>query len=257
MYFHYISSNSTTDAWIEAIRYLFGNGSQTFNLVIQIKDPVSISEEIKDNYEKICKDNNMLNIKQVSYTIFPDVLYKRYCRKKEDVLYEKYIDRFQLYKGKGTWGTYFHRMIYKSCIDARTGDVIVYNQLKEVISMLRRRRRVYKSRYLISIFNPIEDLRRTIGGPCLNFIALQLEKVENDEGIINLIAFYRNHNFLERAFGNYVGLGNLLAFICNETGYRIGYLTCISSHAYIGIDKRITNRKAITDLKEMISRLNN
>jgi len=50
---------------------------------------------------------------------------------------------------------------------------------------------------------------------------------------ISLLAVYRNHDIVERAYGNYLGLGQLLAFLCTETGSSAGQLTCLSSHAYI------------------------
>lgn len=255
IYFNYISGENITDAWIEAVKYLFENNRETFNLVVQIEKPLCLRENIKDRYEKICNDYGLLNIRQVSYTIFPDTLYKRVAKENEDILYKKYFRWFHWFKRKGDWGTYFHRMISKPCFDSKTNKAIFINQLKEIISMLKTREIVYKTPYFISISDPIKDLKRTMGGPCLNYIALQLVRNKDGENTINLVAFYRNHNFLERAFGNYVGLGQLLNFLCNESDYKLGYLTCISSHAYISLDKRRVSGDAIKALKELVGRL--
>ena len=255
MYFNYISGENITDAWVEAIKYLFENSRETFNLMVQIENPLCLRDDIKDEYEKICNDYNLLNIRQVSYTIFPDTLYKRIARENADILYKKYFKWFHRFKRKGDWGTYFHRMISKPCFNSKNNKMIDLNQLKEIISLLKIRERVYKTPYFISISDPIKDLKRTMGGPCLNYIALQLDKNKDGENTINLVAFYRNHNFLERAFGNYVGLGQLLNFLCNECDYKLGYLTCISSHAYISVDKRGVSHNVIKVLKRLVDRL--
>jgi hypothetical protein len=69
-----------------------------------------------------------------------------------------------------------------------------------------------------------------IGGPCLHYIFLQLD---SDLRTMNMLAIYRNHDFANKAYGNYVGLGDLLEFLCYETNFNVGKLTCVSSHAFI------------------------
>jgi len=54
-----------------------------------------------------------------------------------------------------------------------------------------------------------------------------------------------NHDFLERAYGNYWGLCNLLAFLAREVGGEPGPLTCMSSHAYVS--GRKTALKALVE----------
>ena len=51
------------------------------------------------------------------------------------------------------------------------------------------------------------------------------------EGVVHLSAVYRNHDFISRAYGNYVGLGRVLRFVARQSGFPIGELTCLSSSA--------------------------
>ncbi len=60
-----------------------------------------------------------------------------------------------------------------------------------------------------------------------------LPKTEPSNPQLSLLCVYRNHDFLERAYGNYWGLCYLLNLIACETNMEPGTLTCISSHAYI------------------------
>ena len=80
-----------------------------------------------------------------------------------------------------------------------------------------------------------------MGAPCLNYLAFQIENVGKNR-IINLLAVYRNHDFLTRAYGNYFGLGILIAFVSKETNSTVGTLTCISSHAYYSKNKRLLKK---------------
>lgn len=68
--------------------------------------------------------------------------------------------------------------------------------------------------------------RRTRGFPCLSHMSFSLQ-----EGQVHLSALYRNHDFISRAYGNYLGLGRVLRFVANQSGLPIGELTCLSSSA--------------------------
>jgi thymidylate synthase len=76
---------------------------------------------------------------------------------------------------------------------------------------------------------------------------VQVEK-EDDKKIINLLAVYRNHDFYERAYGNYLGLIKLIQYIANETNSEVGNLTCISSHAELNGK----NKKRLIEIAERI-----
>jgi len=64
--------------------------------------------------------------------------------------------------------------------------------------------------------------------PCLSHLSV---KYDHRRRVVHLTALYRNHTFLSHAYGNYVGLGRLMAFICAETGTKPGDLVSVSTHA--------------------------
>jgi len=253
MQYKYIKGKNITDSWIAVVEYLFKNRNEAFNIVVQIKNPIELNDKVKCEYERFCKKYNLLNIHQISYTIFPDTLYKNVAKENADKLFELYNKNFN--RIKTSWGTYFNRMIYWPYYNRKNKKVVYINQLKEIIFMLNKRNRIYRTPYFITISSPNVDLKKPFGGPCLNYIALQLDRNDKGKKIINLLAVYRNHNFIERAFGNYIGLGQLLNFICKESNYNMGYLTCISSHAYISTDKRNAKKGVMTAIKELIEKV--
>lgn len=48
-----------------------------------------------------------------------------------------------------------------------------------------------------------------------------------------LTVMYRNHAYIARGLGNFIGLGRLQKFVADQSGARMGSLTCISTHAVI------------------------
>ena len=48
---------------------------------------------------------------------------------------------------------------------------------------------------------------------------------------LHLLAVYRSHDFISRAYGNYLGLGRVLHFVAQESGVSAGELTCVSASA--------------------------
>ncbi len=64
-----------------------------------------------------------------------------------------------------------------------------------------------------------------------------------------LTALYRNHYYIERLFGNLIGLARLMAFVGREANVPVGPLTVISTHAEI--DTRRGWKRH--DIKELIA----
>ncbi|MGC0352741.1 thymidylate synthase [Streptomyces sp. SAI-124] len=46
-------------------------------------------------------------------------------------------------------------------------------------------------------------------------------------------ALYRSQYMFERAYGNYLGLGRLLAYIAAQAGLAVGTLTVMAGHAHL------------------------
>ena len=89
------------------------------------------------------------------------------------------------------------------------------NQLNNIIAAIRDRENLSKAAYTIVIQEPGGETVRPLGGPCLNYIAVQAEPGQAGQPLtLGLLAVYRNHDFLERAYGNYWGLCNLLDVPC-------------------------------------------
>ena len=221
-----ICENSFQIAWAQAILALSDHNWNAWNLLLQIDHPELYDKTTDDLLVSFAKKQKLILPKHVAHTIFPQTFLKNNISK--DRLYEKYWRFFKMSRKMphSGWGTYFERMIRYS---TPKGDI---DQLGSIIDNIKSRSRNYGASYTMVIPYPHRDLNKLMGAPCLNYITIQVEKTETRKKI-NLLAVYRNHDFTERAYGNYWGLCNLLKYIVQETNCSMGTLTCVSSHAFV------------------------
>ena len=72
------------------------------------------------------------------------------------------------------------------------------------------------------------------GGQCLSHVSLTLT-----ENRLAMTALYRHQVYVARAYGNYLGLARLLAFLAYESGREIGELMVVASHADIDTTRSV------------------
>lgn len=228
-----VVSHSFQAGWLQAVRLLSTSRWQMRNLVVHIQDPNDFDKDLHAAVSDFAARSNLRGPKHVAYTIFPHKLYAR--KHTAARLYRAYNRARGLYdftrRRAPGWGTYFRRMTH---YQAKNGFV---NQLDRIIRAIRQAgATTRRAAYTIVIQHPGGETVRPRGGPCLNYVAVQLEPGVTRE--IGLLAVYRNHDFLERAYGNYWGLCNLIRFLAKETKSRPAALTCVSSRAYVCAKKR-------------------
>lgn len=222
-----IHEQSFQKAWAKAIMTLKDMKWSGWNLIVQVDNCSMIQEKNHNVMEKYAKQHGLIGQNQVSYTIFPYKLYKEGVgRERFYKYYWRYFEKTRHMEHSG-WGTYFERMIrYVS------GNKTI-DQLGSIIDNINNRDKTFQAAYTMLIPYPHRDSNKMMGAPCLNYVTVQVENNNVYDKQINLLAVYRNHDFTERAYGNYYGLCNLLNYIANETNAIAGNLTCISSHAYV------------------------
>jgi thymidylate synthase len=233
-----INEKSFQNAWKKATKSLITQ-KEIYNLVVHIKKPLQIEESFHTKMIDFARLNSLLSPKDVAYTIFPINLYKG--KGEKDRLFTQYnkekgfFDKLQS-RPRKNWGTYFRRM---TNYETKKGPI---NQLNSIIESINRNEKTFKAAYTMNIKYPSVETKKLIGTPCLNYIAIQIAQKANKIGVL---CIYRNHDFLERAYGNYWGLCKLINFLALETNKIPGPLTCISSHAYI--DKLTTALKQLVE----------
>ncbi|MBI3187267.1 MAG: hypothetical protein HYZ31_05250 [Gammaproteobacteria bacterium] len=217
------------EAWQEGAKILIDK-HDVFNLVTTVNDPVYLDPNWFENYNPADFMNGIPTLSDVASTIFPyKYLTRGYLRNN---LYAKYVATHErakkMHKDRGRrWGTYFDRMI-------RFGNAPV-NQLDRIVDALNNWKNNPRSALVIHTSSADTDRPRPLGGPCLQYIELLCP----DKDTISMLAVYRNHDFFSKAFGNFIGLGQLMKFLCEETNRKPGNLVCHSAHADYQTTKKV------------------
>lgn len=237
--------------WLSAVRALSQTRERTDrNFLLEIDSPTLLTssdhEVIAAIDDRLRASSNGLSIETVSATLFPERLYRHYGRPE---FYDRYLAVIKKGKDTGAWGTYAMRMIQRT----HPGSRDAFNPLEIIVQKLnatRTGRRVHAAYelgvaspidlldppaagfgYELPIYDPVTDGGRPTNIPCLSHLSFKL----NDDGTIDLTAVYRSHHYAQRALGNLIGLGRLLAFVSKEAELGLGTLTCVSTQAHLDV----------------------
>lgn len=230
-----VSGEDVSQAWLTAARHLLRlPGGQCSNLAVSIRNPIAQDRAIRGKLDAFIRasqsPDRIPRIDTVAGTIFPSAFYRSSAKDPENHLYEweARIRPVVRKHPENRHGTYFERLVAYPGNDGTT-----FNQLHHVLGRLRsaaannwRNGNFYE----LSIFHPERD-SYPLGFPCLSHISVTLS-----EGRLDATALYRNQFFAARAYGNYLGLGELLRFLAIESGFSVGELLCVASHAKIEVD---------------------
>jgi hypothetical protein len=113
-----------------------------------------------------------------------------------------------------------------------------------MIETYGERKGVRASMFQAAIFDPGRDHSKSaqLGFPCLHSLSF----VPCDGGLI-VNAFYPTQQIFEKAYGNYLGLCRLGAFMASQMGLEMRQLSC-----FIGIEKLDTVAKSAATLQPLI-----
>ena len=211
------SEQTPVEAWKAASEFLCGHSGEANFLLVKIKNPACLNRSWLSKYNPNSYGGTD-HLRKVINTIFPYQLWR--LSEDRESFYKKYLKVYNESIDKG-WGTYFQRMI-----DFGDGDCSI-NQIENVICKICSWERRSKTSLKIHLSSPVLDHLTPRGGPCLQY--LQFYVGEH----LDMVAIYRNHDFTNKVLGNYIGLGQLLQFIADQTNKPVGQLACFSIHAYV------------------------
>lgn len=241
-----IQARTVSDAWYDAVTATRAiPGHKVFHLIVSIEDPLAEDEVTRHEVDKLLANRGLQTIDTVANTIMPVGL-AALCRTHEQLV-TKYRDRYTVIRRfhKNSWGTYFGRLVaYPFGSDKRPAPV---DQLAPVIKALRQKRVIgaqYETAVVTAedVAGPAEIIdpgtlihhptrgRHGRGGPCLSNVAFQREGNR-----VHAVAHYRSHFLVERAYGNYLGLGQLVRYVAQQAGLEVGHLTVVAGYAQIDV----------------------
>jgi thymidylate synthase len=231
---------TNAQAWLAAAAAVQGAGGEAYNVIIDIADPLAVAgpdDDILMAVDQFLREHHVNTLAGVANTIFPQRLLDRHGAAG---LYKAYnqVVLPRMKQMTHDWGRYFERMTAWRKIKGK--EVVIINPLDDLIRFMRDQiasQRTYRNAYEMTIFDPTRDAGKVSNRQCLSFLSFKLT-VNN---ILLLTAIYRNHAYVARGLGNFLGLGRLQAFVAAQSGAKLGSLTCISTHAEIDAGKKTQN----------------
>jgi thymidylate synthase len=222
---------SNARAWLAAAAAVQAQGGEAHNVIIDIGDPVAedpTDTAIIQTVDTYLLGHNTYSIASVANTIFPEAMLRRHGAVDLYDAYHRVLPRMK--RITRDWGRYFERLTKWTRV--RNGQVSTINPLEDLITFMREQiagGRTYRNVYEMTIYDPTRDAKKISNRQCLSFLSFKL----NTEHQLLLTSVYRNHAYISRGLGNFIGLGRLQAFVAQQSGATLGSLTCVSTHAEI------------------------
>jgi hypothetical protein len=250
-----VTGETISDAWLAAVRQLLDHGRHGYHTTVRIKDPTAELDEVRTAVKGLLE--GFPDIETVANTIFPAKLAAS-CEDYTE-LRERYLAILARI-GKWTpnkYGTYFGRLIDLHG-DGQVDQLgTIMRRLDAVAAGAKKKKTDYETTVVSG--GAAEQYERPLaehctinrmdlpGGrpqqvPCMSSCAFQL-----DEDTVHLPAQYRNLFMIEKAYGNYLGLGRLLEYVASTTGFKTGSLTVVAGHAELDLTSR-TIRERLSDV---------
>jgi hypothetical protein len=227
---------TNAQAWLAAASAVQDAGGEAHNVIIDIADPLAImgpDDAIFTAVDQFLRKHHVNTVAGVANTIFPQGLLDRHGPAGFYDAYNEVLPRMK--QMTRDWGRYFERMT--SWKKVKCQQITIINPLDDLIRFMCGQigsDRTYRNAYEMTIYDPARDAGKVANRQCLSFLSFKL----TDDNVLLLTVMYRNHTYVARGLGNFLGLGRLQAFVAAQSGATLGSLTCISTHAEIDSGKK-------------------
>lgn len=230
----YVDAETLSEGWLEAVRLLRPvPGRKVVHLIVRVRRPDIEDPQIRGEAQNLIDKYNatrletkwLYDVTTTRNTIFPAAWAR--TRQEPAELAGYYLSHYTKGGLRGvthnSHGTYFGRIV---AYPRDNGDPA--DQLTDTVRKLRdelEKRTNKSSRYEINIYNERKDAS-PMSFPCLAHLS-----VHQHDGQLHLQAIYRNEYLIGRAYGNYLGLAELQAYMAAAAGLAVGELLVTIGHA--------------------------
>lgn len=227
-----IEDPNLSHAWARALLQIMdGPGKEISPLMLTItefnEDRAPIEDPVvRSALDRLLATRGFIDIETVAFTIFPQEIWdfadgdrETFFRLAQET-YPRYRD---LNPRANRWGLYWQRLMM---FDEVPGEG---NQLAFVLDEYDRKPGARRSMFQAAVFDPRRDHRPSpyLPFPCLQHVSFVRTKI----GLV-LNAFYATQQLFDKAYGNYLGLSRLGAFMAREMSLPFARL-----NVYVGVEK--------------------
>ena len=243
-----LDETNLSRAWARLLlQVLDGSGTEIAPLVLSLSGFDKNGQPVEDPAVRGALDELLMRkgrviVENVAFTIFPQRIWKmsRGDRNRLFALYRATFPRWQaINRTANGRGLYFERMVMygRGPCDG--------NQLEWILSQFKSRKGVRRSMLQATTFDPGRDhvASAQLGFPCLQ----QLSFEPTPAGLVTN-AFYATQQIFDKAYGNYLGLAQLGAFMAQEMGMSLARLNVM-----VGVAKLERINKSDADLVPLVA----
>ena len=211
-----IEGTSVSEAYAKLLLHIITRpGNEVSPLIISIegfeKDhDVHELDQVRIELDKVLKIKGKRDVEDVAFTIFPQRFWQM-AQGDRTKLFQYYGMAFPFYRARNRQangrGLYFERLTMYGRGPCNG------NQLEWILSQYESRPGVRRSMFQATTFDPERDHDATaqLGFPCLQHVSF----VPTAAGLVTN-AFYATQQLFDKAYGNYLGLAQLAAFMAHE-----------------------------------------
>jgi hypothetical protein len=260
----HVHAPDTSTAWLQTLAAMYRiDGRYAFHTCVTIDNPIAEDMSVRESVDTLLTSLGFASVTTVANTIFP---YKIAATSTDHAhlarRYRAYYPRLQRMESDNRRGTYFGRLVaypgtggpgdqidqigliikrlkieqasgsaksarYETTVglagegDLDTADALALDKIPEADPTAAMAALVYV---------PGKD-NSAMGFPCLSHCSFQLDR----GGRLHMLAQYRSQYMVQRAYGNYLGLGRLLHHVAGQAGLATGQLTVVAGYAKIEV----------------------
>ena len=243
-----IDDSSLSRAWARLLlKILDGAGKEVAPLILSLsgfdQDGAAAEDSaVRQELDSLLKQKGRNLVDDVAFAIFPQRLWKM-SRRDRARLFARCRETFPRWQAMNRSangrGMYFERMIMygRGPCDG--------NQLEWILSQFSSRKGVRRSMFQATTFDPGRDhvASAQLGFPCLQQVSFE----PTPAGLVTN-AFYATQQVFDKAYGNYLGLTQLGAFMAHEMGMPLARLNVM-----VGIAKLERIPKSDPDLIPLVT----
>ncbi|MFE9205662.1 hypothetical protein [Micromonospora sp. NPDC007230] len=234
-----VEASNVSTAWLSVAGRLDSEPKRkAIHAVVRIADPVAETPGVREAMDDLLAAQKLQSVDTVANTIFPAAIAS--SSRDHAELVDRYVRMYAFLRkrySQNRRGTYFGRLIQYPAGDKP------FDQIGAVITRIGIERdggNPKQARYETvlavpddaatnaPVYIPGRD-NNAMAFPCLSHCSFQLDT----EGHVHLLATYRSQYVVQRGYGNYLGLGRLLAHVAGQTGLRVGHLTVVAGLAHL------------------------
>ena len=243
-----IDDTNLSRAWARLLLQVLDNaGTEVAPLILSVSGFAEDGTAVEDSamrqaLDRLLERKDRITVEHVAFTIFPQRLWEmsRGDRSRLFARYRGTFPRWQAMNRRANGrGMYFERMIMygRGPCDG--------NQLEWILSQFNCRTGVRRSMLQATTFDPDRDhvTSAQLGFPCLQQVSFE----PTPAGLVTN-AFYATQQVFDKAYGNYLGLAQLGAFMAHEMGMSLARLNVM-----VGVAKLERINKSDPDLAPLVA----